>query len=141
MVGGPRRAGIVHHARRLVEGELRDLVREAPGRVDGENGSGGDAVHARPAAGRVDDRFEVLHLAGHGVREGIPAVAAPAPVVVEDGVVHRELGGQLDIRAEGAAAEGPVDDHHGRAVTGTVVGDEGPVTRDRGAGLVPGCGR
>src|SRR5205823_1317343 len=88
-----------------------------------------------------DDRLEVLHLAGNGVRAGVPAVAAPAPVVMEDGVVRRQLGGQLYIRAEGAAAECCVYDHHGRPAAGAVIGDEGPVTRDRGGELVPGCDR
>src|SRR5882757_5857194 len=82
------------------------------------------------AAGGVDDRLEVLHLAGDGVRASASAVTAPAPVVVEDGVVLGEPGGQLDVRAEGAAAEGPVDEYHGRPAAGPVIGDGGPVTRD-----------
>jgi hypothetical protein len=77
------------------------------------------------AAGRLDQRLEVLDLALHRVGLGVAATPAAAPAVVEDGEARGQFLRERDVlrAVDGAAA----DEDDPRAVAGALVGDRGPV--------------
>jgi len=95
--------------------------------IQGPAGAGGQAPPAGAAAGRADDRGEILDLPRDGVGRRVAAVAPAAAVVAVDGEPFRQQLGQLDLAGVAAVAEGAADQDHGVAGAGAVVGDRGPV--------------
>jgi hypothetical protein len=120
-------AGRVEGERRLVQGDLGD-GEAARRRVQGEGGAGRVAVEGRAAAHGVDQRREVLDLAGH-VEGRRVAARAPAPAVVRDGPEPvRELRGE---RQEPVARRHrATDEDDGRTRTDAFVRDGGAVARN-----------
>ena len=77
--GGLERPTVVDDERRLVEREPRDRETRR-GRAQGEHGARGMAEHERRPTRLLDQRRDVLDLPLDGVRLGVAALAAAAPV-------------------------------------------------------------
>jgi hypothetical protein len=113
------------------EGRLHEhhALDRQPGRggPQGEQGPGGGAVDVRAAAGLVDHRREVLDLALDGVRRGVPARAAAAPVVGEHGEPPGEQSPQPPDAVDVPVAQRRIDQHQGGPAPGALDRDSGAV--------------
>src|SRR4051812_47746556 len=98
---------IVNQERQVVERQLgdRQTVRRS---LQSERGTGGVAEYCRGSPGLGDERVEVVDLALNQVRGRVTAVAAAAPVVVEDLEPVLKRGSE---RTGGRAGVERADDH------------------------------
>jgi hypothetical protein len=82
------------------------------------------------STGCLDHGLQILDLSLHGVGQRVRAVAAAAPVVVDNPELARQLLGKRHRLREAPVAERPADEDHRRSLADEVVGDRGAVVRD-----------
>jgi hypothetical protein len=114
VVAGHRRAAVVDDEWRLVERELGER-HAALGRLQREDGAGGDPVGARRAARFGDEGCEVLDLALDGVATAVAALPAPAAVVRERGEALGQHGRERLVWPGRAVGQRAVDEDDGGA--------------------------
>ena len=112
--------------RRLEQRQPADLQARR-GRVQGEQRAAGVAVEVGRAPGVVDQRGEVLDLAGGCVGRRVGALTTAAAVVGVDGEAAGQQRDEAGERAPPAVVPGRLDEDQRRPAPGVLEGDAGPV--------------
>jgi hypothetical protein len=104
---------VVDDEGRFVEDELRH-ARQAAGGVESQGRAGRYAEQDGAPTRLAQESGDVLHLALDGVWQRVPALAAAATIVREDGAVFLQQFRHWPARSRPAITERAIDENHRR---------------------------
>ena len=108
---------------RLVHRQLPDFFAERDRRFERQARTGGGPKNESRSAGRMDKRVNILHLPFDRIGPGVPAAAAPAPVIGGHREVRRQQAGQFRHGSEGLVAQCAIHQQHRRPLAARLIGN------------------